>query len=130
MRIDDYRNLVHEDIEIARDMNGSTETEEVLSYATGILMNGEEFDDFIECRCSGITRRGGYYGIDGYSIDEADGSCCIFIVDYHGPGTEDAIRSDDVKDAFKKIRFFRSDETESYNSPFSFKTFDLIRLIW
>lgn len=106
MKIEDYRNLVHEDIETACKVSCGNESEEFLTYVTGLLINGEEFDDFIECHCEGLTRRKGYYGIDGYSIDETDGSCCIFIVDYHGPNTEDAIRSEDVTAAFKKIRFF------------------------
>lgn len=116
MKIDDYRSLVHEDISIASEVNSSSEPEEFLSYTTGLLINGEEFDDFVECHCNGTTRRGGYYGIDGYSIDETDGSCCIFIVDYHGPDAEDVIRGEDVKDAFKKIRFFveESIRTELY----------------
>lgn len=106
MKIDDYRKIVHEDIAIACDVNSSKEPEEFLTYTTGLLINGEEFDDFIEGHCEGVTRRNGYYAIDGYSIDETDGSCCIFIVDYHGPDADEAIRADDVNSAFKKIRFF------------------------
>ena len=106
MKIDDYRNLVHEDMAIASEIGSANVTEEFLAYATGLLINGEEFDDFIECHCSGKTRRGGYFGIDGYSIDENDGSCCIFIVDYHGPCNEDTIRAEDISSAFRKIRFF------------------------
>ena len=106
MKINEYRSLVHEDIKIACKVNAGSEAEEFLSYATGLLINGEEFDDFVECHCEGLTRRKGYFGIDGYAIDETDGSCCIFIVDYHGPNADDAIRSEDVSAAFKKIRFF------------------------
>lgn len=106
MKIDDYRKIVHEDIAIACNVNSSKETEEFLVYTTGLLINGEEFDDFIESHCEGVTRRNGYYAIDGYSIDETDGSCCIFIVDYHGPDADEAIRADDVNSAFKKVRFF------------------------
>lgn len=106
MKIDDYRNLVHDDIAIACNVSSSNEAEEFLSYTTGLLINGEEFDDFVECHCEGLTRRKGFFGIDGYSIDETDGSCCIFVVDYHGPDAEDAIRSEDVTAAFKRIRFF------------------------
>lgn len=106
MKIDDYRNIVHDDIAIACNVGSGNEAEEFLTYVIGLLINGEEFDDFVECHCEGLTRRKGYYGIDGYSLDETDGSCCIFIVDYHGPDSDDAIRSEDVAAAFKKIRFF------------------------
>lgn len=106
MKIEDFRKVLHEDISVACELNSSDEQEEFLGYATGILMNGEEFDDFIECHCDGLTRRYGRYGIDGYAMDETDGSCCVFIADYHGPYEEDAIRAEDVNSAFKKIRFF------------------------
>lgn len=117
MKVEEYRELLHEDIAIACEANSNdNESEEFLSYATGVLMSGEEFDDFIECHCEGLTRRKGYYGIDGYSIDEADGSCCIFIVDYHGPDEDGVIRADDVNSMFKRMRFFveESIKTELY----------------
>ena len=44
--------------------------------------------------------------IDGYAIDETDGSCCVFIADYHGPYEDDAIRAEDITNTFKKMRFF------------------------
>lgn len=106
MKIEDYRKILHEDINVACSLNSSDETEEFLNYATGILMNGEEFDDFVEAHCDGLTRRNGQYAIDGYSMDEADGSCCIFIADYHGPSAEDTVIAKNVQNAFKKIRFF------------------------
>ena len=106
LKTDDFRKLLHDDILIGADLNVRNQKEEFLAYAIDILMNGEEFDDFIECHCEGLTRRKGYYAIDGYSIDETDGSCCIFIVDYHGPDGDEAVRGEDVASSFKKIRFF------------------------
>lgn len=103
---DEFRKLVHEDIAIGADLNSRNLKDEFLAYATDILINGEEFDDFTECHCEGLTRRKGNYAIDGYSIDETDGSCCIFIVDYHGPDGDEAVRGEDVVAAFRKIRFF------------------------
>lgn len=107
MKIEEYRKILHDDIAIACEANSNENaTNEFLSYAIGLLINGEEFDDFVECHCDGLTRRKGYYAIDGYAIDETDGSCCIFLVDYHGPDKESIILSEDVSNAFKKIRFF------------------------
>ncbi len=106
MKTEDYRKILHEDIEIACSVNNSTEGEEFFSYAAGLLMNGEEFDEFIECRCEGTTRRGGNYRIDGYSMNETDGSCCVLVSDYHGPGTEDGVKAKDIEIEFKKIRYF------------------------
>lgn len=107
MKIEDYRKILHSDIEVASKLNSSSEEEEFLDYATGILINGEEFDDFIECHCEGgSVNTAGYYSIDGYSIDETDGSCCVFIVDYRGPDKEDGIIEKNITAAFNKVRRF------------------------
>lgn len=107
MKIDDYRRIVHDDIAVACDLNSSKASEEFLAYATSLLINGEEFDDFVECHCEGGTPGSvGFYCIDGYSIDETDGSCCVFIVDYHGPNAVENIIAKDIELAFNKIRRF------------------------
>lgn len=105
MKIDDYRKLVHEDIAIACEVSSGNAAEEFLAYTTGLLINGEEFDDFMECHCEGGPSNA-YYCIDGYSLDETDGSCCIFLVDYHGPDTDDNIIAKNIEVAFNKIRRF------------------------
>ena len=117
MKIDDYRRIVHEDIAVACELNSSKDSEEFLAYATSLLINGEEFDDFVECHCEGGTPgSAGFYCIDGYSIDETDGSCCVFIVDYHGPDAVDNIIAKDIEAAFNKIRRFveKSIKTELF----------------
>ena len=57
MKIEEYRQIVHEDIEIACRLNSNLAKNEFLAYVTGLLINGEEFDDFTECSCEGLTRR-------------------------------------------------------------------------
>ena len=47
MNVEEYRDVVHEDIALAAKANASEPEEEFLLYATGILVNGEEFEDFI-----------------------------------------------------------------------------------
>lgn len=102
----EYREILLEDIVIAANANMSNVESEFLTYVTDILIAGEEFDDFIECYYEGVSRKRGNMRIDGYAIDETDGSCCVFISDYHGPYADDSIRNEDIKDAFKKLRFF------------------------
>ena len=74
MNIDEYRKVVHDDMKLASKADSSNESEAFLLYAVGLLINGEEFDDFIQCHYDGVTRRNGNMSIDGYSIDETDGS--------------------------------------------------------
>lgn len=117
MKIEEYRKILHEDIAVACDISKGDAAAEFLSYATGLLINGEEFDDFIECHYeAGTPGTAAYYRIDGYSIDETDGSCCIFIVDYHGPDGVDNVVAKDIESEFRKIRRFaeKSVKTELY----------------
>lgn len=112
MNVEEYRSVLHEDIALVANANMSNEADEFLSYVTDILISGEEFDDFVECYYEGVTRRKANMRIDGYAMDETDGSCCIFIADYHGPYEEDAVRAEDINVLFKKIRFFVEEATK------------------
>lgn len=106
MNVGEYREVLHEDIALAATANMSNMADEFIAYVTNILIEGEEFDDYIESYYEGITRRKANMRIDGYAMDETDGSCCVFIADYHGPHEDDAIRSEDINSMFKKIRYF------------------------
>ena len=113
MNTDGYREVLHEDIALAVKANSSNPVDEFLSYAVGILINGEEFDDFVECHYEGITRRNGYMGLDGYSKDETDGSLCLFISDYHGSDGDESVKSEDINALFKKLRLFVEEATKN-----------------
>ena len=112
MTIGEYRGVLHEDIALAANANMSTPEEEFLKYVTDILIDGEEFDDFEECYYEGVSRRKANIRIDGYSMDETDGSCCLFISDYHGPYEDDAIRAEDITTLFNKVRHFVEEATK------------------
>ncbi len=112
MNVEEYRKLVHEDIELASRASDSSLEDEFLLYATGVLANGDEFDDFSECHFEGITRRNGRMAVDGYSKDETDGSLCLFISDYHGAEDDDSIMSEDINAMFKKLRLFVEEATK------------------
>lgn len=111
MTIDEYRDTLHEDIALAANANMSTPEEEFLKYVTDILIDGEEFDDFEECYYEGVSRRKANIRIDGYSMDETDGSCCLFISDYHGPHEDNAVRTEDITSLFNKVRHFVEEAT-------------------
>lgn len=117
MKIEEYRKLLREDIKIACNLNSTTPKEEFLSYVTGLLINGEEFDDFTECYCEGTGRQNRTFQIDGYSMDTSDGSCCVFISEYFDSYADTVSVNKAYNDnMFKKIRNFvvESIETELY----------------
>lgn len=106
MTVQEYREVLHEDIALAANANMTNQADEFLLYVADILSAGEEFDDFVECYYEGISRRKANMRIDGYAMDETDGSCCVFISDYHGPFEEDGIRADDINALFRKLAYF------------------------
>lgn len=106
MNVEEYREVLHEDIALAANANMSNVADEFLDYVTDILISGEEFDDFTECYYEGISRRKANMRIDGYAMDDADGSCCVFISDYRGPYESDTINKEAIDNCFRKIRFF------------------------
>ena len=112
MTIEEYREVLHEDIALAANANMSTPEEEFLRYVTDILIDGDEFDDFEECYYEGISRRKAGIRIDGYSMDDTDGSCCVFITDYHGPHGDDAVRAEDINSMFGRMRRFVEEATK------------------
>ena len=111
MTIEEYREVLHEDIALAASANMSTPEEEFIKYVTDILIDGEEFDDFEECYYEGVSRRKASIRIDGYSMDETDESCCIFIADYRGSHGDDSIRTEDINAQFSKVRRFVEEST-------------------
>lgn len=113
MNVDEYRMVLHDDIANAANANMSNVEYEFLLYVTDILIAGEEFDDFIECYYEGTSRHKANMRIDGYAMDETDGSCCVFITDYRGAyEKDDVIHSDKINNLFKKIRYFIEEATK------------------
>ncbi len=112
MNVEEYREVLHEDIAIAAHANMTTEADEFIAYVTNILISGEQFDDFIDCYYEGISRHKANMRIDGYAMDTTDGSCCVFIADYHGPHEDDAIRAEDVNGFFRRMRYFVDEATK------------------
>lgn len=106
MNVQDYRDIIHQDIAIASNANMSNAEYEFLIYVTNILAEGEEFDDFIECYYEGTSKRKANMRIDGYALDDTDGSCCVFIVDYRGQYGDSSIKNDEINSLFRKMRFF------------------------
>ncbi len=106
MNTEEYRNKLHEDIEIAAVVDITNPQDEFLKIVTEILINGDEFDDFKECYYEGVSKRGANMRIDGYTIDETDGSCCVFITDYHGRYESSSVNADEITDFFRRIWYF------------------------
>lgn len=108
MTVEEYRSILYEDLAVSAAANVSSVEVEFLYYVTDLLAAGDEFDDFIECYYEGNGSRKGNpkIKIDGYAMDEADGSCCIFYEDYYGVNENASIKKDDIETYFKRVRNF------------------------
>jgi len=130
MKVEEYREVLHEDVSIAANANMSNPEDEFLRIVTEILMAGEEFDDFVGCYYEGVSRGSGHGAIriDGYAMDEVDKSCCLFITDYRGTYESnrfDKKRSDSLFDSLKRfikesIRYELYQELEESTEAFEF----------
>lgn len=115
MKIEEYRKQLQEDIAIEASSEMINPSSAFLKKVTDVLIDAEEFDDFTECYYEGVTRRNANMRIDGYAIDESDGTCCVFYSEYYGAHGKDSVVGDDIKNAFRKIRYFVE---ESINTRF------------
>lgn len=104
----EFREKLHQDIAITASTNDSSEPEEFLLHVVNLLNEADEFDDFYECHAEGVTKkRRANMEIDGYAIDDADRSCCVFYIDYKGPfSSEDSIHNKEIDEKFNLIRHF------------------------
>ena len=116
MNIEEYRNNLHEDLAIAANVNMSNVNDEFIKEVTDILISGEEFDEYFDSYFEGITRHKANMRVDGYAMDDVDGSYCLIISDYRGPHESDSLVADEIKSLFKKLRYFVSESinTELY----------------
>lgn len=70
------------------------------------LSEAEEFQDFIPCHGTGVGQRSRKLRVDGYELDEADGSIRLLIADFTGGDVLQTITRTRVDTVFAKLRVF------------------------
>lgn len=107
MNITEFRKGLYDDINITVEADVTTNpTSEFIKYATNKLIDGEEFDDYIECYYEGVSKNNAKMKIDGYGTCELDNICCIIISEYRDEDEDDSIIASDINSAFNKIAYF------------------------
>ena len=108
MKVQDYRDSLHEDIAVSAAANMTNQADEFLSVITDILSAGEEFDDFVSCYYEGVSKASGHGAVrlDGYALDDIDKSCCLFISDYRGPHESDSLDKKKCDTLFDSLKRF------------------------
>ncbi len=111
MDVYEFREQLIEDVEIAAKSNYTNPQDEFLHKITNVMLDAEEFDDFIECYYEGFSTINKDQRIDGYSFDYTNGICSVIISDYQGHIGKEKISSDEIVKDFEKILSFVGDST-------------------
>lgn len=76
------------------------------AVAGRMLEDAEEFVDFMPCPYRGTGTRRRNLGVDGYAIDEADGSFRMIIADFDGGAEPTTVTQTSAKTQFTKLTGF------------------------
>jgi len=84
MELNEYKELILEEVRVESEINFSDITSEFIKYVSDILISAEEFDDFTETYFEAVGKSRRKIQIDGFSIDEVDKSCILVLCQYFG----------------------------------------------
>lgn len=82
MKIEDFSQNMLEDLRISSISELNDIQAEFVNYVVNILIDAEEFDDFVEGYFEGIGERNRKIQMDGYYFDPYDKSCVVLISDF------------------------------------------------
>lgn len=114
MELSEYRNQMFQDIQVAASANIADISSEFINYATNILIDAEEIEDFTECYFESIGKRNKRIQIDGYNIDEVDYSCCIFISDFTNDEEINTLTNTDIDRLYEKMKAYIDNAITGY----------------
>lgn len=105
MDILEYRESVFEQIKITAVAEGTTDKEEFLNYATAMLSDAEELEDFVLLPFEGVSgvRK---IQIDGYSYNELDDYLTLFIAPPLAYEESKTLTSTEAERHFSRARAF------------------------
>jgi hypothetical protein len=92
--------------ESLREFGGDDLENGFAAVAGRMLEEAEEFVDFMACPYRGTGARRRNLGIDGYAIDEADGSFRMFIANFDGGAEPITVSQTSAKTEFSKLSGF------------------------
>lgn len=75
------------------------------------LSHAEEFHDFIPCHGTGVGQKSRKLRVDGYELDEIDGSIRLLIADFNGRESLEIITETRVNTVFAQLRTFVEEST-------------------
>lgn len=132
MDIEEYRERVLQDVSIAAQVQISDEGTQFVKYAAEMLMDAQEFEDFTECYYEGTGTNRRLIQIDGFTVEDIDGSCVVFISDYRGNGNDVTLTKAEIDNLYRKMEAFVIHSINGYlrkNIEESTECYEFARLI-
>lgn len=101
-----YRNTILDDIALNAATNGTTDTEEFISFVSDTLIEAEEIDDFYYVPYEGVGRQNKRLQIDGYSYDELNDALCLFVAVPLSYGEDETLTSTEATRYINRVVAF------------------------
>lgn len=114
MTLEEYKQMIYEDIKISAQANIADVTSEFITYVTDVLIDAEEIDGFEECYFEGTGQRNKKMQIDGYNFDSVDNSCCIVICDFTNQLELKTITNTDIDILYRKMQTYIEHSVSEY----------------
>lgn len=106
MNLNEYKELMLEEIRMESNVNITDVSSEFIRYVTDILISAEEFDDFTETYFEVIGKSNRRVQIDGFSFDEIDKTCILLISDFTNNDQLEKITAKDIDKAYSRLEGF------------------------
>ncbi len=106
MQIEDFHSELMLSVRVSAEVNRDFIRNSFVEKAAGLLADAEEIHDFHSCHFEGVGRKKRKLQVDGYAIDDLDGSISLLIAEF---------RNDD-----DLLNFDATDAKKNFNSLLSF----------
>lgn len=107
IRLDDFRKNMLEMVKVNAVANGDFEQSAFVTEAAKQLEDAEEISDFSQCYFEDPNPTGRKrMRIDGYALDEVDGSYRLLVAEYHGDPLTPTLNKKEVEQSFKALHNF------------------------
>lgn len=114
MDIQQFREMILEDIKVSAELEMSDVNSEFIKYFTDCLIEAEEFDEFEECYFEAYGPRNKIIQIDGYHFDEVDKSYILLISDLNVDEKTQTITNTKINNLYSKMKAFIDNSLSGY----------------
>ena len=104
MTIEDFMQNMLEDLRISSTSELSDIQTEFVKYVVDILIDAEEFDDFVYGYFEGVGERNKKLQMDGYYFDQYDKSCVILISDFSNGENIETLTATEIDRLYGNMR--------------------------